>query len=109
MLTDYICKTIQIVLFLGLLCLIVYRRCKGTSHIGKLTIVITILALINGFASIARVHSIFHIFTTQEHDLTFQITYCIECITFFGVLWFFCIKYYETASDLEQMLDLKKS
>ena len=36
--------------------------------------------------------------------MQFKVSYCLENIFFFGANWFYCIKYYETASDIEKML-----
>ena len=98
-------KSSQICAFTVLIIALVYMRLKGTGSIGKLPILIAILALLNGIMAIIRINSLFPVMGAHDERLTvFEITYCCEIITFFGTMWFFTIKYYETATDLEFVL-----
>ena len=58
-------------LYTSLLCLLVCKRCKGTSHIGKLPIVIAIFAITNGMAAVSRVHALFPVLDNQTSYTVF--------------------------------------
>ena len=63
------------------------------------------LAMIDGLMTIVRVQTIFPALAYKDANKTvFLLSICIEDICYFSVLWFFSIKYYETAGDLKLML-----
>ena len=96
-------KSVQILVFASLIAVLLWNRYHGTSHIGKLPIVIAIFAVLNGVFAIIRIAAIFP-HASQENFTVFDVFTSLENLAFFGCNWFFCIKYYETASDLEHML-----
>ena len=66
---------------------------------------ISIFALFNGILGLIRVNLIFSRYESGEYSFpVYLVAYCLESICFFGAIWFFSIKYYETASDLKLML-----
>ena len=103
--TAYASKTIQLVVFTGLIFVLLFRRIKGTGQIGKLPILIAIFALANAVSAILRVDAMWPLLhETKENSQLFDVTFFLESVFFFGATWFFAIKYYETASDLEHLL-----
>lgn len=89
--------------------MLVSRRIKRTGQIGKLPIVIAVFALLEGVMAIVRLSSIFPLFRSTARLYTFEWSYAFENIFYFGAIWFFAIKYFETAQDLENMLKLSTS
>ena len=60
-------------------------------------------ALANGVFAIISINSLFPAYTEERLTL-YEVSVTCEQIFFFGANWFYSIKYYETASDLEIML-----
>ena len=57
----------------------------------------SLLALLNGIASITRVMVAFPMQDEGSFKHTFFIAYFLENLGQFGAIWFFAIKYYESA------------
>ena len=104
-LDGYILKSAQTLVFVSLILVLVYRRMKGTGEIAKLSILIALLALFDGVFAIMRIMALFPLFTRDESFETFLIADCLTNISYFGAIWFFGIKYYETAEDLQLMIE----
>ena len=64
--SGYLFKSMQALIFLCLLISTVLNRCKGRSHIGKLSIWITIMALLNGVFAIVKIGSVFPVITNEQ-------------------------------------------
>ena len=86
-----------------LLTFVLINWCKGRSHIGKLSIWILVMALLNGVFAINKISCVFPVFSNDQFLSMGAFFYCLESICFFGSQWFFCIKYYETACELRNM------
>lgn len=63
------------------------------------------LCLSNGILSIVRINAMFPIYD----DMEVHITFAIESACFFGATWLFASKYYETAKDVERVMQIKQS
>ena len=105
MITSYVFKSIQIGVFLILILLLWINRCKKKSHIGKLPILISVLALLNGIFAIIRINAFFPSYSKDDQITLGKVFFCLDVTCFFGSNWFFCIKYFETAYDIKCMLE----
>ena len=65
---------------------------------------IAVLSLLNGVFSIIRCHEFFDIFDEDDADVLFIMSYELESICFFGVIWLFGIRFYETVYNLETVI-----
>lgn len=100
--TSYASKSIQMLVFVILLCVLVYDKVKAKGQIGKLPIFVVFLAIVNSVFAIIRVNALFP-HDNDAHTKLMAGTFCVEGIAFFGATWFFSIKYFETALDIENI------
>lgn len=103
--TCYVFKSIQVLVFLVLFIVLAYDRCHQRSHIGKLPIMISVLAVLNAAFAIIRINAVFPSFSKEEYLGRAKCFYCLESICYLGSQWFFSIKYFETAYDLKCILE----
>lgn len=92
-----------------------YKRFKGTGQVGKLPILIAFFSIFDGVLAVARVEMEGWLFNTND-DVSFdsklvdyEVVRCLEYICFLGAFWFYSIKYYETAQDLKNMLNMRRA
>ena len=100
----YLFKGVQTGVFVVLIFYLIHKIKMESVEIGWITVLMAFLAALNGIFSIIRVQAVFPIFNDNINNQTFMIAYCIEYIGQFGALWFFAIKYFEAARDLQLML-----
>ena len=96
------CFSAEILVFTALLITLVYEKLKGAGQIGKLPILVVVLCIFNGIFGAFRINAMF----PRDKKLNFsQITafFGLEQISFYGALWFFSIKFYEAAKDIENL------
>ena len=104
---SYSVKGIQIAVFTWLLIILTYRRCKDAGN--KHLILICVLAILNGCFAMIRVDGIDPV--TEDEKISslqtedgYEVIFCLESICFVGAMWFYSIKYYETAQVLKHLL-----
>ena len=103
--TGYAVKTIQILVFTYLISVLYYRRLFKGLKIGKLTIFIAFLVLINGIASMIRFYAQFAGLTQGSYNhVTFPIAFFVESFCFYGAMWLFAMRFYETVYGMECVL-----
>ena len=100
MYVSYVIKGIQLAVYTWLFVLLTYRRCKGAGS--KLPILICIFSILNGVFAIIRVDAIDPVTDDERIDILqteggYEVIFCLESISFIGAMWFYSIKYYETA------------
>ena len=88
-------------MFTLVIIVLIYQRYKGRKQIGAISIFITLLNLLEGGLSMARIATLFPF---ETRGLILCTCFCFENICFFGATWLFVIDYYETAVDLENIL-----
>ena len=106
---NWVTKSLQIAVFSILILCLIYKKFIGTGQIGKLTFVIAIFSLLNGIFSLLRVESVQPILDGLQGLKKYEFYYWVESIMFFGACWFFAIRYYETACDLQLMFSTDTS
>ena len=107
MYVSYSVKGIQIAVFTWLLIILTYRRCKDVGN--KYPILICVLAILNGCFAMIRVDAIDPVtdndwIDSLQTETGYEVIFCLESICFVGAMWFYSIKYYETAQVLKHFL-----
>ena len=101
--TGYITKGIQMAIFLFLILLLIYQRWTGKKQIGALSVFIVALSFFNSVFSLIRIQNLNPL---DRKGTIFKVVYCLENFCFFGATWLFSTLYYETATDIEQILSI---
>lgn len=76
-----------------------YEKLKGAGKIGKLPILVVFMCILNGIFGAVRINAMF----PKDKNATVTAFLGLELITFYGALWFFSIKFYEAAKDIENL------
>ena len=93
----FVCKGLQMLVFLILIMIIVYQVIRGKAYISKLPFFIAVLCLFNGVFATVRFR--FFLDAFSSYDLL-TISFFAESLTFFSAIWLFGIKMYEMVHDL---------
>ena len=89
-----------------LLFLLTYQHCKGNMEMkDKLPLMIIIFSIASGILSIIRVKM--DILTVIDGDriIRYVVLLALEQFCRFGSYWLFSFKYYETVSDLQNLME----
>ena len=97
----FVCKGLQILVFLILVIIIVYQVIRGKAYISKLPFFIALLCLFNGVFALVRFRFFLDAFSSYK---LLTISFFAESLTFFSAIWLFGIKMYEMVHDLRQMV-----
>ena len=103
--TGYSVKTIQILVFTYLISVLYYRKLFKGGKIGKLTIFIAFLVLINGFAAVVRFYVQFEgLLEGSYNHVSLPIAFFVESFCFYGAMWLFAMRFYEAVYGMECVL-----
>ena len=97
----FVCKGLQILVFLILIIIIVYQVIRGKAYISKLPFFIAVLCLFNGLFGVIRFRFFLDAFSYPD---LLTISFFAESLTFFSAVWLFGIKMYELVHDLKEMV-----
>ena len=70
----------------------------------KLPLTILILAILDGFIALIRVKVNFSV-VFDKSIIVYAMVCVVEQFCLFGTFWLFSLKYYETASDLQYIIE----
>ena len=102
---NYVTMGPQVLIFIGLIVLLIRKKCFSTGQVPCMSILICVFVLLNGVFSIVRANENFLDFYAEEDDYDiYQITYGFESICFIGAVWFYGIIYYQTARDIKRLI-----
>ena len=81
------------------------QLCKGSGNIGRLPILISSMAIINGVSSIFRTWALFPVFGFEQNYDLFFASYFIEDVSFYLAIFLFGAMYYEVSMDIERAIN----
>ena len=98
---NYSACGLQVVIFTWLFFALICSSGKAS----KMSILLAIFSLLNGALGIIQINSMNSILEVESvnHDFR-KVSICINQICMLGAIWFYSIRYYETATDLEQIM-----
>lgn len=102
---NYVTSGAQVTVYTWLLFVLIIQRRKKNMISSKLSILIAVFALLSAVCGLVQANSINAIFDIVDpDDLGHKAFIGINHVFALGAIWFYSIRYFETAADLKQIV-----